>query len=277
MAPDFTALFHGPTDEDWDLEPRQAYALHGMLAFIGDGIRSEVDWIAKGLSTTEDCVWLSYLPRIAHGEGLPFYRRVASSALALYADLEKGERPQPRNTAEEIILYVALTHSASWIEDESSADEKFNALPEMSDEFDVDELMEYLCQDTDFLHLFDPAMDGIEDPANVPAGMGRSDQRPAAWFDWFGNVEPRDESRYFLAEAIYVKQEEIAPLQAVLDQYEVDCKKANAPGPRGGYVRRPQPDVPMIGSLRKGLLEAELKGLKHAWEIVTGKPWSRVE
>ena len=53
-------------------------------------------------------------------------------------------------------------------------------------------------QDHDILTLFDHSLDGIEDPeSDVNKWLAAGDMRPAAWFDAFDNVEPRDGRRPF--------------------------------------------------------------------------------
>jgi hypothetical protein len=66
------------------------------------------------------------------------------------------------------------------------------------DDFDWDAMPDVLLQDTDIVQLFDPGLDGIEDPheeLNVDKAVG--DYRPSAWFKAFANMEPRDERRPF--------------------------------------------------------------------------------
>ena len=71
-------------------------------------------------------------------------------------------------------------------------------MPEHPDDFDWDAMPDALFQDTDILHLFEPDLDGIDDPdeaLNIEMAMG--DYRPSAWFENFGNMRQRDEQRGF--------------------------------------------------------------------------------
>jgi hypothetical protein len=72
------------------------------------------------------------------------------------------------------------------------------AAREHPDDLDWDAMPDVLFQDTDILHLFEPGLDGIDDPHNaLNAEMAIGDYRPSAWFETFANMQPRDERRGF--------------------------------------------------------------------------------
>jgi hypothetical protein len=49
---------------------------------------------------------------------------------------------------------------------------------------------------SDVLQLFDPSLDGIENPdSETSQFLGMGDLRPLTWFKPFDNVEPRDGRR----------------------------------------------------------------------------------
>ncbi len=54
------------------------------------------------------------------------------------------------------------------------------------------------CRTPNVLHLFEPDLDGIEDPnEELSLDMAMGDYRPSAWFKAFANMQPRDEQRPF--------------------------------------------------------------------------------
>jgi hypothetical protein len=76
--------------------------------------------------------------------------------------------------------------------------EATSALPDHPDDLDWEACREGLFQDSDILIVFYPEQDGLEDPSapeNLRIGMG--DYRPAAWFETFSNMLPRDGRRPF--------------------------------------------------------------------------------
>jgi hypothetical protein len=111
---------------------------------------------------------------------LGWYRRVEES-------LRTGERDLGSVAAEVVLQSSCYDHiDAGDLEVEELA--VFEALPESSDpdlaDFDWDEIVGSLCDDTDVELLWQPQMDGIEHPAdqlNVKMAIG--DMRPASWFD----------------------------------------------------------------------------------------------
>ena len=73
-----------------------------------------------------------------------------------------------------------------------------DALPGHRDDFDWQAIPDALFQDTDILHLFEPDLDGIDDPHDaLNTQMAIGDYRPSAWFENFANMQPRDERRGF--------------------------------------------------------------------------------
>jgi hypothetical protein len=74
----------------------------------------------------------------------------------------------------------------------------FGALPGHSGDLDWDRLGEVLFQDGDILELFDPSLDGIENPDDEEDySLGMGDYTPNAWFTPFDNEFARDPRRPF--------------------------------------------------------------------------------
>jgi hypothetical protein len=209
--PDFTALFPvescGCERDDceictgWQLTPRTADALHSALSVLSDQAYDDV--AERGNAPVEpgdrDDWWVfDRLPRLTWTQDAHWRRRFARACDDLVTDLEKGEVPEPRSNAEEMALHLAIRDAPRWLEVADENEGPHNQLPEHRDDYDWDLYSEMLFQDHDVLMLFNEGLDGIEDPGdplNREAGMG--DLRPAAWFEFFNNVEPRDPNRVF--------------------------------------------------------------------------------
>lgn len=72
----------------------------------------------------------------------------------------------------------------------------FDSLPEHPDDLDWDVMPDVLFQDTDILHLFESALDGIDDPHDaLNAQLAIGDYRPSAWFENFANMQPRERAK----------------------------------------------------------------------------------
>jgi hypothetical protein len=117
----------------------------------------------------------------------------------LASDLENGRQPRATCAGEEMAFHHMLQVGAAMVEDGwGVSTDELESMPEHPDDFDWSMASELFLQDLDILDLFDPRMDGVEDPENAlnrSSGMG--DYRPAAWFIPFQNAEPRDGRRRF--------------------------------------------------------------------------------
>ena len=116
-------------------------------------------------------------------------RQLARAADDLANDLEKGGLPEPRCPAEEAVLWLAMRREAPAVADLK----KWPISIERWQDAHSD-----LVQDWDIALLWDPQMDGREVPTDdLNKAMRIGDYRPAAWFEWFANVEARDPERGF--------------------------------------------------------------------------------
>ena len=210
--PDFATLFPvrecncGREDceicQGLQLTPRTADLLHTALEIMADQAFDDIE--EHGSEPVErddrgDWLFFDGLPRITWNQDANWRRQVARACDDLAGDLVCGDWPLPRNNAEEIVLHLAIEDGPDCLEEkEDAGDEEHDALPRHGDDYDWGMCSEVLFQDHDVLMLYDESLDGIEDPgseANVYLRMG--DMRPAAWFECFNNVEPRDASRGF--------------------------------------------------------------------------------
>ena len=139
-------------------------------------------------------------PRLTWSQDAAWRRRAARAYDDLAADLAAGDWPLPTCPAEELALHLILQDAPSAVEHGWAGLDgaTFDSLPEHPDDLDWDAMPDVLFQDTDILHLFEPGLDGIDDPHDaLNAQMAIGDYRPSAWFENFANMQPRDERRGF--------------------------------------------------------------------------------
>jgi hypothetical protein len=217
-GPNFAALFpvrscdldHANEDEEdnceicgrWQLTPRTADMLRTALANLSDEAHDDADEHADEAVSgrnANDWSFFDRLPRITWGMGAEWRRQVGHACEDLARDLAAGEWPQPRCTAEEMVLHLAIKDAPGYLEMwQEARDEGHEALPTHRDDYDWDMCSQLLFEDHDVLMLYDASLDGYEDPGgdlNQKYGVG--DLRPAAWFAFFDHLEPRDPDRGF--------------------------------------------------------------------------------
>lgn len=187
---------------EWQLTPRTADILHTSLSVLSDQAHDDVgERSGEPVRGKSDSEWMFFdrLPRLTWGMNAEWRRSIAHACEDLIRDLAEGHWPEPRTTAEEMVLHLAIKDAPSWLE--MATDEDFpahGALPRYPDDYDWMGCSEFFFQDHDVMLLYAAGMDGVEAPDNElnrEAGMG--DLRPAAWFNVFGNMQPRDPGRTF--------------------------------------------------------------------------------
>lgn len=203
--PDFAALFpvDEPTpaagdadaDEGWRLTPRTADALYSALSALADQAYDDVEVHNGAVVDADDESWTVFhrLPRVTFHQDADWRRQVARAADDLRGDVEAGQWPQPRCTAEEVCLYLAITDAEAYEDLHQDS-----GLPLHDDDYDWGSCLEVLFDGTDFLMYYDPRFDGFEDPqAEINKVFGGGDMRPANWFTPFGHRDARDPDRGF--------------------------------------------------------------------------------
>ena len=211
QQPDFAALFplcrcakeSCNTCSGFQLTPQTAAALWTAGQILADRAYDDVEEHGDKPVPGEDEWTLSgRYPRMTWAQDAVWRRQAARAYDDLTADLEAGEWPCPRRPAEEMALHLVLRDVTSaagdgwaWGEEE---EEEGARLPVHPDDFSWDLAQDVLFQDTDILALFNPDLDGIEDPADeLNLQMRIGDYRPQAWFKAFANMDPRDGRRPF--------------------------------------------------------------------------------
>ncbi|MGW3153120.1 tetratricopeptide repeat protein [Streptomyces sp. NPDC001089] len=185
-------------DEPWRMTPRTRRILECSLTFLGDTADMELRHL-KSDPVTIDIFGLVFaaLPASTWKMNDVWRRHMVRAFDDLREDMSLGHTPNPRCPAEEIALHLAIQHASAWTADDMELVEEFTqGLPVQQEDFDWEDCSTFLFEDHDILWLYDPLMQGIENPdhyINQAAGMG--DYRPAAWFNFFR--DQRDPSRGF--------------------------------------------------------------------------------
>lgn len=172
------------TDDDL-ITPRTRRLLVIAGEMLHDGGRSDIDG--------DPHRWLLFdrYPRITHTRDAAWRRRALQSYDDLVAAMNSDRDPYPNCTADELALWFMIEMAAAFEQDRDAWPTVWSsaaALPESPDDFNWHELRDDLFQDHDFLMLYSPDLDGIEDPANqdnVTLGIGPY-LRPQDWFTPFG-------------------------------------------------------------------------------------------
>ena len=207
-APDFAALFPvcrcGKESCDscggFQLSPRTAAALWSIGQILADQAYDDVEEHGDApVHDRGDWDLFDRYPRLTWAKDAVWRRQAARSYDDLTADLEAGDWPCPTCPAEEMALHLMLRDVAAAIDDGwIDVDRGAEALPRHPADFDWDLAYEVLFQDTDILALFDPTLDGIEDPdAELNQTISIGDYRAQAWFETFANMPQRDGRRPF--------------------------------------------------------------------------------
>ncbi len=175
-VPDFASLYSGSP-----LTPRSAAKIWAIAEIIYDdfhhGLGDEI---------------LATLPPIARRHADERFESAFASRFAIVAKRVAEGLPWVESiatcTADEMAIHVILAmvnhvddlDDPGWIED----------LPVDEDDDQIEWLDDLLLQDTDVLMLYNPALDGIEDPGSpVNQQLGCAHLHPNDWFKPFANCE----------------------------------------------------------------------------------------
>jgi len=141
----------------------------------------------------------AYPPLVA-GQSADWRRRALQSFDDLSGDIRMLGAPIPRCTADEVALWLMLDRASAIEEDEDAWPDLWSTVvkhPSSPDDVEWPSLREDLLEDTDFLMLYAPELDGVDDPndeVNQAMGIGEH-LHPRGWFTLFGGAVPRAPGR----------------------------------------------------------------------------------
>lgn len=175
-VPDFASLY-----SDSELTPRSAAKVWFIAELIydefhqgfGEEILSTLPPLARRHADERfESAFTSRFATVAKrvAEGLPWLESIATC------------------TADEMVVHVILSMLDDI--DELVDPDWIERIPAHEDDDQVDWLEDLLLQDTDVLMLYNPALDGIEDPDSpVNQQLGIANLHPNDWFKPFANSE----------------------------------------------------------------------------------------
>jgi len=205
--PDFAALFpvcscakdSCQACSGFQITPRTAAVLWAVGQILADQAYDDIEDYGDD-PVADDNNWAVFgrYPRLTWTQNAVWRRQAARAYDDLAADLLAGHWPTPRSPAEEMALHLILRDAPAAVDDNWAGLGDDTPLPTHTDDFAWDLALDALFQDTDILTLFNPQLDGIEDPhADLNLQFSIGDYRPQAWFQVFANMRPRDGRRPF--------------------------------------------------------------------------------
>lgn len=173
--PDFATLYAASP-----LAPRMAARLWVVAQLAHDTFRQG-----------QPEMWLEQLPTVAgpHVDErfiAAFGSRFDVIALRLAEGLEELSAVATC-TADELALHLTIEYAEDLSGDDALDWEWIEALPRRPQDEDFGRLKDILFEDNDVLILYNPALDGVEDPNSEIAQLGRFvNLHPNDWFKTFG-------------------------------------------------------------------------------------------
>lgn len=159
-----------------ELSREQQSRLRGGAEELIEMIRDDMRSVRLGKEFNDTNMSCYLPPQFSRHYSIPFMKRLLDTAIVVEWKIKDRYRWMPSNMAEEMLLWGMLRIA--------------EALGEgLRIEFDADELVDLLLEDTDFLMLFDSGMDGIEYETDMLKHLGIGSFHPENWFD------PYDDSR----------------------------------------------------------------------------------
>lgn len=183
-TPDFAALYEPVGPEGWMVTPRMAYWLWSTALFLADTWREN----ANDPEAVADLLPSVARPH-ARGEWYERFGRCFDDLAERIATGEANDERLAKCTGDELALHLVIEHAEAHLNDGviglhiAAA----QALPDHGDDdSDFDAMRDVLFEDHDVLMLYNPALDGIEDPTSGLSDQTRTTNlHPRDWFEPF--------------------------------------------------------------------------------------------
>ncbi len=179
------------------LTARTAQILWLLLRQGSDQVYDDIQVLGDDAVTVAAAERLAVLPEfppLTFTADAIWRRQLARSFDDLADDLAAGAIPYPRSTGEAVALWLALEWAPDYVA--YVADDHLAAEHAGPEDDNWDELHLTLFRDTNFLELFNPAMDGFEDTEEA-VYLGVEHIAPKDWFKTLSFAQPRDPRRPF--------------------------------------------------------------------------------
>lgn len=200
----------------WPLTARTRFVLYVAMSNIADELDEDITDLRKGAN---DQPWvMDVFPRIAQNQPVEWWEQLRESANRLAEAMRTGVLWNPRTPGEEALVHVAASYEAGAVLDTirddpgSAITRTFLTLPEAPWETDpdsgeswrdedlqFDEVLVALAEDIDIALLWDPSMDGIDDPDADYRPPGMADLRPRSWHQPFDRYAKNPDTPSFLS------------------------------------------------------------------------------
>jgi hypothetical protein len=179
------------------LTARTARILHVLLRRGATQVYDDLHVLgddAVGSVEAGELAVLPELPTLTYAKDALWRRQMARAFDDLADDLAAGRTPYPRCTGEAVALWLALEWAPDYVRYVATG----TLAPDQAGEGDDnwEELREVMFRDTDFLELYNPAMDGFEHTEEA-IFLGVENMNPKDWFSTLSLTEPRDPRRPF--------------------------------------------------------------------------------
>lgn len=188
-------------DAPWQPTPRTLAVLKAALEIEADAAADALEEIKDRPVTTEESFvgCFDLLPAQTWAQGAQWRREMIRCFDDLADDITNGRLPLPRCTGEEMALHLALEHASAITEDTPDlAEECAEGAPVRPGDYDWWTCKDALFEDHDVLMLYEPWMEGIEDPDDhVNQQFGMANLTPDDWFKPFREDRARAADRGF--------------------------------------------------------------------------------
>jgi hypothetical protein len=170
-----------------ELSPRAVSGLAAAIDWLLDHWPQDVERLRSGEERIEldELQICEHLPPIVKAHLTPLVAKKLVVCLTVVSwKLCQVSRPYPACVAEELCLHAVIVQAKTQIDFWEDSDPDRLPAPDPRYQDELNDLYDAAFEDTDFLEMFDPAMDGVE-TSDVGREMGMTSLSPADLFKPF--------------------------------------------------------------------------------------------